>query len=237
MIDHDTDSYKKIARGLVDGKPSGNLTREHIVDNITLYWLTGTGVGCALVLEEGQENAGAAGQAPTPVSIRSASRRSRGDLADPRAGSRRRTPTSSTSTRWTRAVTSPLGRNRALGRVARRLPPAALAGTRELGVTCTTGDWPFDGSMRHWLDEHNCRSAPRPPHPNLSLDRRRIRRIRNSASWHSDHAQRQRLVRGHCARESFWTAYCQLGGPGRARTGRSAAGQAVGWFSVLRWSW
>jgi len=36
MIDHDTDSYQKIARGFVDGQPSGNLTREHIVDNITL---------------------------------------------------------------------------------------------------------------------------------------------------------------------------------------------------------
>ena len=64
-----------------------------------------------------------------------------------------------------------------LGRVARRLPPAALADTGELGVTYATGDWPFDGSMRHWLDRtHNSRSAPLPPHPNLSLDRHRIRR-------------------------------------------------------------
>ena len=43
MLDHDTDSYYKIARAFVDGKPSGNLTRDHILDNITLYWLTGTG--------------------------------------------------------------------------------------------------------------------------------------------------------------------------------------------------
>src|SRR5213079_1893776 len=43
MIDHDTDSYQKIARAFVDGQPSGNLTRDHIVDNVTLYWLTGTG--------------------------------------------------------------------------------------------------------------------------------------------------------------------------------------------------
>ncbi|HEX8864191.1 MAG TPA: epoxide hydrolase, partial [Lentzea sp.] len=70
MIDHDTDSYQKIARGFVDGQPSGNLTREHIVDNITLYWLTGTGASAARSYwEEGQENARAAGQAPTPVSI------------------------------------------------------------------------------------------------------------------------------------------------------------------------
>jgi len=70
MIDHDTDSYQKIARGFVDGQTSGNLTREHIVDNITLYWLTGTGASAARSYwEEGQENARAAGHAPTPVSI------------------------------------------------------------------------------------------------------------------------------------------------------------------------
>src|SRR4029077_18665925 len=43
MLDHDTDSYYKISHAFVDGEPSGNLTRDHIVDNITLYWLTGTG--------------------------------------------------------------------------------------------------------------------------------------------------------------------------------------------------
>jgi pimeloyl-ACP methyl ester carboxylesterase len=70
MIDHDTDSYAKIARAFVDGQPSGNLTREHIVDNITLYWLTGTGASAARSYwEEGQENARAAGQVPTPVLV------------------------------------------------------------------------------------------------------------------------------------------------------------------------
>src|SRR5436190_13600072 len=70
MLDHDTDAYYKIARAFVDGQPSGNLTREHIVDNITLYWLTSTGASAARSYwEEGQENARAAGQAPTPVSI------------------------------------------------------------------------------------------------------------------------------------------------------------------------
>jgi pimeloyl-ACP methyl ester carboxylesterase len=70
MIDHDTDSYQKIARGFTGGQPSGNLTREHIVDNITLYWLTGTGASAGRSYwEEGQENTRAAGQAPAPVSI------------------------------------------------------------------------------------------------------------------------------------------------------------------------
>ena len=47
MIDHDTDAYYKISRAFVEGQPSGNLTREHVLDNITLYWLTGTGASAA----------------------------------------------------------------------------------------------------------------------------------------------------------------------------------------------
>jgi pimeloyl-ACP methyl ester carboxylesterase len=70
MLDHDTDSYQKIARAFVDGQPSGNLTRDHIVDNVTLYWLTGTGASAARSYwESGQAQARAAGQAPPPVSI------------------------------------------------------------------------------------------------------------------------------------------------------------------------
>jgi pimeloyl-ACP methyl ester carboxylesterase len=70
MVDHDTDAYYKISRAFLDKEPSGNLTREHIVDNIALYWLTGTGASAARSYwEEGQESARAAGQAPTSVSI------------------------------------------------------------------------------------------------------------------------------------------------------------------------
>jgi hypothetical protein len=36
MLDHDTDSYYKISRAFTGGQPSGNLTRDHILDNITL---------------------------------------------------------------------------------------------------------------------------------------------------------------------------------------------------------
>src|SRR3954447_5777418 len=34
MVDHDTDAYYKIAHAFVDGKPSGNLTRDNVLDNI-----------------------------------------------------------------------------------------------------------------------------------------------------------------------------------------------------------
>jgi pimeloyl-ACP methyl ester carboxylesterase len=70
MLDHDTDSYYKISQAFVDGKPSGNLTRDHILDNITLYWLTGTGASAAREYwENGQAVARAAGQAAPPVSV------------------------------------------------------------------------------------------------------------------------------------------------------------------------
>jgi pimeloyl-ACP methyl ester carboxylesterase len=70
MLDHDTDSYYKISSAFVEGKPSGNLTRDHILDNITLYWLTGTGASAARSYwENGQATARAAGQAPPPVSV------------------------------------------------------------------------------------------------------------------------------------------------------------------------
>jgi pimeloyl-ACP methyl ester carboxylesterase len=70
MLDHDTDSYYKISRAFLDGQTSGHLTPETIVDNITLYWLTGTGASAARSYwESGRAQALAAGQAPPPVSI------------------------------------------------------------------------------------------------------------------------------------------------------------------------
>jgi pimeloyl-ACP methyl ester carboxylesterase len=70
MLDHDTDSYYKISRAFVDGEPSGNLNRDHILDNITTYWLTGTGASSARSYwESGQATARSAGQAPPPVSV------------------------------------------------------------------------------------------------------------------------------------------------------------------------
>jgi pimeloyl-ACP methyl ester carboxylesterase len=72
MLDHDTDAYYKFSRAFVDGEPAGNLTRDNIVDDITLYWLTGTGASAARWYWEfgrAQAAAGAAGQAPPPVAV------------------------------------------------------------------------------------------------------------------------------------------------------------------------
>jgi len=49
MPDYDTDAYYKISRALLDGQRSGHLTRDRILDNITLYWLAGTGATAAMI--------------------------------------------------------------------------------------------------------------------------------------------------------------------------------------------
>jgi len=70
MLDHDTDAYYKISRAFTAGQPSGNLTRDHILDNITLYWLTGTGASAARSYwESGRAQALAAGQPPPQVKL------------------------------------------------------------------------------------------------------------------------------------------------------------------------
>ena len=45
MLDHDIRSYKMIAR-VFDGQTEG-LTRDDILDNVTLYWLTNTAISSA----------------------------------------------------------------------------------------------------------------------------------------------------------------------------------------------
>jgi pimeloyl-ACP methyl ester carboxylesterase len=52
MIDHDVASYGHIAKLFVDGEPYGALTRDDILDNITLSWLTNTGISSARLYTE-----------------------------------------------------------------------------------------------------------------------------------------------------------------------------------------
>jgi pimeloyl-ACP methyl ester carboxylesterase len=66
MLDHDADSYEKISRAFVDGQPTGNLTRDNVLDNITLYWLTGTGASTSRLYWEYGRSATAAFKNPPP---------------------------------------------------------------------------------------------------------------------------------------------------------------------------
>ena len=72
MLDHDTDSYYKISRAFVDGEPVGGLTRESILDNITLYWFSGTPASAARSYWEDARALAAAiasGQPPPAVTV------------------------------------------------------------------------------------------------------------------------------------------------------------------------
>ncbi|HEY6313775.1 MAG TPA: epoxide hydrolase, partial [Streptosporangiaceae bacterium] len=66
MLDHDTDAYYKISRAFTGGQPSGGLTRDHILDNITLYWLTSTGASAARSYWENTQAAAHAAGQPRP---------------------------------------------------------------------------------------------------------------------------------------------------------------------------
>jgi len=55
ILDHDARSQEMIAR-VFDGKPEG-LTRDDILDNITLYWLTNTAVSSARLYWDNRETA------------------------------------------------------------------------------------------------------------------------------------------------------------------------------------
>jgi len=70
ILDHDTDSYEKISGAFLGKGPTGGLTRDRILDNMTLYWLTRSGTSAARLYWEGAHAAAhAAGQTPVEVKL------------------------------------------------------------------------------------------------------------------------------------------------------------------------
>jgi pimeloyl-ACP methyl ester carboxylesterase len=67
MLDHDARSYALIAR-VFDGQPEG-LTRDDILDNITLFWLTNTGVSAARLYWENKLTFFAPKHVAIPVAV------------------------------------------------------------------------------------------------------------------------------------------------------------------------
>ena len=67
MIDHDASSYDLIAR-VFDGQPEG-LTRDDILDNVTLYWLTNTAVSSARLYWESKLAFFAPKNVPIPAAV------------------------------------------------------------------------------------------------------------------------------------------------------------------------
>jgi pimeloyl-ACP methyl ester carboxylesterase len=66
MLDHDADSYEKISRAFLEKQPTGGLTRDHVLDNISLYWLTNTAASAARLYWEFGRTAADAFKHPPP---------------------------------------------------------------------------------------------------------------------------------------------------------------------------
>jgi pimeloyl-ACP methyl ester carboxylesterase len=66
MLDHDPDSYGKISKAFVEGEQTGNLSRDNILDNITLYWVTGSGASTSRLYWETNKAAAASFKNPPP---------------------------------------------------------------------------------------------------------------------------------------------------------------------------
>jgi pimeloyl-ACP methyl ester carboxylesterase len=70
MLDHDADSYQKISAAFLDGQPSGGLTRDNVLDNMTLYWLTNTMTSAARLYWEYVRDVNAAATSPKPPALK-----------------------------------------------------------------------------------------------------------------------------------------------------------------------
>jgi pimeloyl-ACP methyl ester carboxylesterase len=68
LLDHDARSYEKMAHAF-QGHPEGELTRDEILDNITLYWLTNTGASAARLYWETKVLALNASDSSVPVAM------------------------------------------------------------------------------------------------------------------------------------------------------------------------
>jgi pimeloyl-ACP methyl ester carboxylesterase len=69
MLDHDATSEAQLSRVIVEGHAFGAITREDIVDNITLYWLTNTAVSSARLYWENKFGFFSAKNISIPVAV------------------------------------------------------------------------------------------------------------------------------------------------------------------------
>ena len=140
MLDHDARSYALIAR-VFDGQSEG-LTRDDILDNITLYWLTNTAVSSARLYWESK----LAFFAPKGVAIPVAVSAFPDEIyTAPRSWTERPIPSSFTTTGSTRAATSRPGNSRSSSR-PRSVRPSGLC--VRLARMWRDDSW-SRGSLRH----------------------------------------------------------------------------------------
>jgi pimeloyl-ACP methyl ester carboxylesterase len=68
LLDHDARSYEKMAHAFA-GRPEGNFTRDEILDNTTLYWVTNTGASSARLYWEAKVLGLPASKSSVPVAM------------------------------------------------------------------------------------------------------------------------------------------------------------------------
>ena len=66
MLDHDKRSYERISELFSSQRPYGAITRDDVLDNVTLYWLTDTGASSGRLYWEGAKALAASKGAPLP---------------------------------------------------------------------------------------------------------------------------------------------------------------------------
>ena len=144
ILDHDAQSYLDITSAFVDGNPVGNLTRDEVLDNITLTWFTNTGISSARLYHENAfgffDAKGVSVPAAVTVFPKELTRRRE---AGPSAPIR----TSSISTRSIGAGTSPPGRSRSCS-PTRSGPRSGRCVERRVRADA---DAPFGGAIE-WLN-------------------------------------------------------------------------------------
>jgi pimeloyl-ACP methyl ester carboxylesterase len=117
LLDHDDGDGQPAAAVVADlGRTSsdtGELTRDEILDNITLYWLTNTGVSASRLYQEYKGGFWDAKGVTIPVAVSVFPHEA---YQAPRSWAERAYPTSSTTTRSTGAGTSPRGNSRSSSR-------------------------------------------------------------------------------------------------------------------------
>ena len=69
LLDHDAASLKHITELFVDGTPYGAIARDDILDNITLTWLTNTGVSSGRLYAENKDSFFAVKGATVPTAV------------------------------------------------------------------------------------------------------------------------------------------------------------------------
>src|SRR5947209_15113933 len=102
MLDNDARSYEDIARAFA-GDPVDNLTRDEVLDNITMTWVTNTGISSGRLYWENKLGFFDIKGASVPVAVSVFPREL---YQAPRTWSEKAYRTSSTSTKSTEATTS-----------------------------------------------------------------------------------------------------------------------------------